>query len=179
MQTKGPHSLSDHRNRVVRQSIMNNHLLEVLNGKIMYKNFNLGKPSPTPPPPYPICRQSPVHTPWDCQYICRTWPITWDKEGHCVPRHSLVIVNECRPWLHLSQKSKCGQGNIPERYFSGKLTVKSYQFQNKCQKYNCLVDSYCYFHLFSNVEAIDIDCTQCLSAITQGANSFHHQVKRW
>jgi hypothetical protein len=65
MQTKCLHSLSGHRNRVVRQSIMNNHLLEVLNGKIMYENFNLGKPPPTPPPPpYPICRQSPVHTPW-------------------------------------------------------------------------------------------------------------------
>jgi hypothetical protein len=32
---------------------MNNHLLEVLNGKIMYENFNLSKPSPTPPLPTP------------------------------------------------------------------------------------------------------------------------------
>jgi hypothetical protein len=32
---------------------MNNHLLEVLNGKIMYENFNLSKPSPTPPPHLP------------------------------------------------------------------------------------------------------------------------------
>ena len=53
------HSPSDHGNWV-----LSNHHLEVLNDKIILENFNSGKPSPTPPPPYPICRQSLVHTPW-------------------------------------------------------------------------------------------------------------------
>jgi hypothetical protein len=84
MQTKCLHSLSGHRNRVVRQSIMNNHLLEVLNGKIMYENFNLGKPPPTPPPSlphmpaiagaYPLVREPANQTGYVSLEICPPTP---------------------------------------------------------------------------------------------------------
>jgi hypothetical protein len=80
MQTKHLHSLSDHRNRVVKQYIINSHLLEVLNGKITVQNFNLGKPPPTPPPSLP-------HMP----AIAGAYPLDALQVALCTVIHLLMI----------------------------------------------------------------------------------------
>jgi hypothetical protein len=74
---------------------MNNYLREVLNGKITYEKFNLGKPPPTPPPSLP-------HMP----AIAGAYPLLWveERQGRCCQYHRKLIIEEP---AHFSCSYRC------------------------------------------------------------------------
>ena len=59
------------------------------------KFFNLDKPWPTPPPPYPICRQSPVRTP--CTWLSVLKYLSRMKYSLKFYKNTFVMLNTAFP----------------------------------------------------------------------------------